>query len=103
MTVASIDHIDVDDSGTARIVGQRTKVVQIVMDKIANGWNPEEMQGQYPHLSLAQIHAALAYYYDHQTQLDAQIERDLQQAERMREQAEPSPIAQKLRSMGKLP
>jgi uncharacterized protein (DUF433 family) len=60
MTVASIEHIELDNSGTARIVGQRTKVVQIVMDKMANGWSPEEIQGQYPHLSLAQIHAALA-------------------------------------------
>ena len=103
MTVASIEHIEVDNSGTARIVGQRTKVIQIVMDKMANGWSPEEIQSQYPHLSLAQIHAALAYYYDHQAQLDAQIQRDLQHAEQMRDQAEPSPIVQKLRSMGKLP
>ncbi|MDX1946386.1 MAG: hypothetical protein SFU86_13375 [Pirellulaceae bacterium] len=27
----------------------------------------------YPHLSLAQIHAALAYYYDHQQEIDQQI------------------------------
>jgi len=102
MSVASIEHIEVDNNGTARIVGQRTKVVQIVMDTMANGWSPEEIHAQYPHLSLAQIHAALSYYYDHQTQLDAQIKRDLQDAEQMRDRAEPSPIVQKLRSMGKL-
>ena len=103
MSVASIEHIEVDNDGTARIIGQRTKVVQIVMDTMANDWRPDEIHAQYSHLSLAQIHAALAYYYDHQKQLDAQSQRDLRDAEQMRDQAEPSPIAQKLRSMGKLP
>lgn len=37
------------------------------------------MRLQYPHLSLAQIHAALAYYYDHQTELDAEIQRRRQE------------------------
>ena len=103
MTVASIDHIDVDESGAARIAGLRTKVIQIVMDKIANDWSPEEIQSEYPHLSLAHVHAALAYYYDHQAELDAQIERDIELAQQIQNQAEPSSIVQKLRSMGKLP
>ena len=103
MPVASIDHIDVDEHGAARIVGHRTKVIQIVMDKMANGWGPEEIQAQYPHLSLAHVHAALAYYYDHQAELDAEIERDVALTEQMRKQAETSPVVQKLRSMGKLP
>ncbi len=33
----------------------------------------EEIHFQHPHLSLAQIHAALSFYYDHQRQFDAQI------------------------------
>jgi uncharacterized protein (DUF433 family) len=103
MTLVSIHHIDLDESGVARIVGHRTKVIQIVMDKMSNNWNPEEIQAQYPHLSLAQIHAALAYYYDHQAELDGQIESDSADAERMRRHAGPSPVAEKLRSLGRLP
>jgi uncharacterized protein (DUF433 family) len=36
------------------------------LDHLAYGWSPEEMHYQHPPLSLAQIHAALAYYFDHQ-------------------------------------
>ena len=39
------------------------KVTEVVLDKIAYGWSPEEIHFQHPHLSLAQIHAALTYYY----------------------------------------
>ena len=103
MALASIDHIDVDDKGVARIAGQRTKVIQIVMDKLAHDWSPEEMHEQYPHLSLAQIHAAFTYYYDHQVELDAQIAADVKRAEELREPAGESPLVQRLRAMGKLP
>jgi len=102
MTVALIGHIDVDENGVARIVGRRTKVLQIAMDKMAHGWSAEEIQAEYPHLTLAQIHAALAYYYDNQVEIDEQIARDVERAESMRDQSRPSPIAEKLKLMGKL-
>jgi hypothetical protein len=35
-----------------------------VLDKLAYGWSPEEIHFQHPALSLAQIHAALSYYYE---------------------------------------
>ncbi len=37
------------------------------------GCAPEEIQGKLPHLSLAQIHDALSFYYDHQVEIDADI------------------------------
>jgi len=40
---------------------------------MAYGWSPEETHFQHPHLSLAQIHGALTYYYEHQSELDSQI------------------------------
>ena len=60
-------------------------------------------QEQHPRLSLAQVHAALAYYYDHQAQVDAQIEQRKRDVEALRSQAGPSPIVQRLRAAGKLP
>lgn len=102
MAVSSIEHIDVDEEGVARIVGKRTKVIQIVMDKMANDWNPEQIQAQYPHLSLSEIHAAFAFYYDHQAELDVQIQQDVKKAE-ARSASEPEPgIVQKLRDSGRL-
>jgi uncharacterized protein (DUF433 family) len=102
MAVASIKHIDVDDNGIARIVGKRTKVIQIVMDKMANDWNPEEIRAEYSHLSLAEIHAAFAYYYDHQAELDLQIERDVKEADARSAAQGESDVVEKLRDAGQL-
>ena len=65
--------IELDDRGIASMGGTRTKVTEVVLDKIAYGWSPEEIHFQHPHLALSQIHAALAYYYENQIELDAQI------------------------------
>jgi uncharacterized protein DUF433 len=75
----------------------------VVLDKLAHGSSPEEMHFQHPHLSLAQIHAALSYYYDHQQEFDAAIERQLQEVEALAAQAADSPLRRRLRTMGKLP
>jgi hypothetical protein len=57
---------------------------------MAHGSSPEEMHVQYPHLSLSQIHAALSYYYEHQAELDADIERRDREVEELRaEQSNP--------------
>ena len=52
--------IEIDDQGVAWISGGNTTVIEVVLDKLAYGWSPEEMRLQHPLLSLAQIHAALA-------------------------------------------
>ncbi|HJT32900.1 MAG TPA: DUF433 domain-containing protein [Pirellulales bacterium] len=61
------------------------------------GWGPEEIQAEHPHLSLADVHAALAFYYDHQAQLDAQIEQDQKDAEALWAAAGESPVARRLK------
>ena len=54
-----------------------------MLDKIAYGSSPEKIHFQHPHLSLAQIHAALTYYYENQSQLDAQIQRGLEESDKL--------------------
>ena len=44
----------------------RVRVAQIVMDYLAYGWSVEEMNRQHPYLTLGELHAAMAYYFDHQ-------------------------------------
>lgn len=102
MTVASIDHILIDDNGVARIAGKRTKVIQIVMDRMANGWDAEEIHAQYAYLTLGEIHAAFSYYYDHKDALDAEIQRDLDEADAFADSAGESPAVQRLRQSGHL-
>jgi uncharacterized protein (DUF433 family) len=99
----AINHIQLDERGVAWIDDTNVKVIEVALDKRAHQSSPEEMHYQYPHLSLAQIHAALAYYYDHQAEFDAQIERELQEVRAMAAQAGESPTRKRLRTMGRLP
>ena len=96
-------HIHLDERGVAWIDDTNVKVVEVVLDKIASGSSPEEIHFQHPHLSLAQIHAALSYYYDHQQEIDTYIEQQLKWVEAMAAQAGDSPVRQRLRALGKLP
>ena len=74
-TATEIAHIRLNDKGVPVIDGTRMKVAQLVAVKRAWNLSPESLQEQFPHLSLGQIHAALAYYYDHQDEIDADVER----------------------------
>ena len=67
------EHIVLDESQVPTIAGTTMKVIELVVEKIAHGWSPEEMKLQHPYLTLGQIHSALAYYSDHQEELDAEI------------------------------
>lgn len=80
MTVIFTTHIELDGYGVAWIGDTRVKVIEVVLDKIAYGWSPEEIHFQHPHLSLAQIHAALTYYYENQDVMDAQIRRGFEES-----------------------
>ena len=89
-------HIWIDEKGVAWIDDTNIKVIEVATDKIAHGSSPEEMHFQYPHLSLAQIHAALAYYYDHQAELDAEIQRRWREAGALAAKTSDSQLRKKL-------
>lgn len=92
-------HIEHDEQGTPFITGSSMKVVELVMAQRAYGWSPEELHFQHPYLSLGEIHSALAYYWDHQRDLDRDIERRSHLVEEMREEIGPSPLADRLRAL----
>ena len=58
--------------GAPRIAGTRIRVSQIVL-LTESGTSPDEIVTSYPHLSLADVYAALAYYHDHRKLIDAEI------------------------------
>lgn len=55
--------------GKPRIAGTRIRVQDMVVWHEAWGLSPEEIVTDFPQLTLAQIHAALAYYYDHREEI----------------------------------
>ena len=91
----AINHISLDARGIAWIVGKNVKVLEIVQDHLAYGWSAETIQENHPHLSLAQVYAALAWYYDHQSEMDAEIERQGERLQTMRATAKDSPLARR--------
>ena len=78
-------------------------MIEVVLDRLAHHWDADEIKRQHPHLSLAQIYSALAYYYDHQAEIDREIEGQLQRVEKIRADLGASPIRQKLKAKGLLP
>jgi uncharacterized protein (DUF433 family) len=99
MSALTTAHIRLDDRGVPWIDDTNTKVIEVVMDMIAHGWSPEEIHFQHTHLSLGQIHAALAWYYDHKAEMDGQIHRGALEAERLRAENSDSPLRKRLREM----
>jgi len=95
-------HIKLDARGVAWIDDTNTKVIEVAQDMIAHGWSPEEIHFQHSHLSLAQIHAALGYYYDHKTEFDAIMQDSIRRVSELRDQTTESPLRKRLRELGKL-
>jgi uncharacterized protein (DUF433 family) len=59
----------------AFIAGHRVRVQDIVLWN-EEGLTPDEIVSRIPTISLADVHAALAYYYDHREEVDRQIRDD---------------------------
>lgn len=94
------EHIILNDDKAPAIAGTNMKVVELVLDHLAYGWSPEELRHQHPYLTLGQIHSALAYYWDHQVELDLSIEQRMQQIDQIQQSAEPSPLKARLQTKG---
>ena len=84
-------HIVLDDRGVSLIADTTMKVSKLVVAQRAHGWSPVELHFQYPHLTLGQIHSALAYYWDHQDALDIGIARGLELVDAMRREMPVAP------------
>ena len=87
LVVEPITHIKRDERGVAWIADTNVKVIEVAMDHTAYSWDAEEIHAAHPHLSLAQIHAALSYYHDHKPELDGEMLRQLENYRRLRSEA----------------
>jgi uncharacterized protein (DUF433 family) len=47
---------------------------------------PEEIVRKFGHLSLAQVHAALAYYHSNQAEIDADLEAEMRETDALERQ-----------------
>ncbi|HAX86593.1 MAG TPA: hypothetical protein DCY91_10050 [Cyanobacteria bacterium UBA11370] len=102
LTTTEYKYIQLDERNIPIIAGTTMKVVELITSVKAYGWTPEELHANYPHVSLSKIYSALAYYWDHKEELDAEIQRIDQWAQQMRREAGESPLTRKLREKGYL-
>lgn len=99
-TTAKHPHISQTDQGVAIIEGTTMKVIEIVLAKRSYGWTPEEIQINHRYLSMGQIHAALAYYWDNKQALDNDIEARERLVSAQESEAGESSFATRLRVQG---
>jgi uncharacterized protein (DUF433 family) len=96
MQAANELHTHVDASRPRPVIaGTDIKVSQIALAYEHLAMSPDEIADAHPHLTLAQIHAALAYYYDHQDQIRDELNRDEELVAVLRNQY-PSRLTEKL-------
>ncbi|MGQ9556153.1 MAG: DUF433 domain-containing protein [Anaerolineae bacterium] len=95
-------HIVIDEDGIPTIAGTTMKVEELIAEMKGWGWGAEKLHEEHPYLSLGQIHAALAYYWDHTDEIDKALEDGLREYDEMRRAAGPSPLQARLKAMGLL-
>ena len=98
MATVTYPHIEISSTGVAYVAGTQTKVLEIALDRIAHHWDADEIRRQHPHLSLSQIYAALAYYFDHKEELDSRIDDQLRLVNDSRSSAGESLVRAKLKA-----
>lgn len=94
------EHVVLDKAEVPIIAKTNMKVIELVLEKTAYGWSPEELHFQHPYLTMGQICSALAYYWDHQEELDRDIERRLEFVNQVQQTMGPSPLVARLKSKG---
>lgn len=80
------DHIETTPGvcgGKPRIRGTRIKISLVALLHVHQGRSVDEILEDYPHLSLAQVHAALSYYFDHREAIEQQLREEEDTARRL--------------------
>ena len=82
-------HIEIrpDRGGNDRafIHGTRVRVQDVAMLAEVQGRSPDQIVDAFPHLTLAQVHAALSYYFDHRSEIQENLRDDDELVEQLRQ------------------
>jgi uncharacterized protein (DUF433 family) len=82
--------------GKACIAGHRIRVMDVVVWHEMRGMCPEEIVYNFPGITLADVYAALAYYFDHRDEIEADFRHEREVAESLKHLF-PSVLQEKLR------
>ncbi|HVX60539.1 MAG TPA: DUF433 domain-containing protein [Pirellulales bacterium] len=87
MQPSAVNHIEVTPGvcgGKPRIAGTRIRVEDIVVWHEFQGKSPNEIVADFPQLSLADVYAALTYYFDHRDEFQRQMHEAREYAAKMK-------------------
>lgn len=84
----------------AYLAGTEVRVQDIYAMAEIHGRTPAEIVASLPQLTLAQVHAALSYYFDHRDEIVAEIRQDEDFVADMRRQLGPGPLQPRLSGNG---
>lgn len=79
-----------------RIAGSRIRVQDVVIWHEKLGMSPDEIVHHYPTITLADVYAALAYYWDHRDEIERAIQEEHALVEEFRKR-HTSPLQEKLK------
>lgn len=82
--------------GKACVAGHRVRVLDLVVWHEHQGMTPDEIVSHVPSITLADVHAALAYYFDHIDEIQQEMRDERAFAEEFR-RSHPSLLEAKLR------
>lgn len=70
--------------GKPIIKGTRIEVSQVAIYYEKMGYTPDQIVEAHPHLTLAQVHSALSYYYENREEIDRQIAEERKRVDEMK-------------------
>lgn len=89
-TIHPIDTVISDPAihaGQPIIAGTRLRISDLAASHIYRGLSPEELAVNFA-LDMGQVHAALAYYFQHKVEIDAQMRADAEKAQKLLDEFE---------------
>jgi uncharacterized protein (DUF433 family) len=84
----------------AYLAGTRVRVLDIYAMSELQGLSPDSIVDALPHLTLAQVHAALAYYFANRAEIVEQLHDEQELANRFRAMIGAGPLDAKLPPVG---
>ncbi len=92
-----LQHIEINtSSGKPCISGTGIRVWDVYVLHERRGKSPDEIVAAYPHLTLADVYSALAYYWDNKDQIDQQMKEADEYVDQLKAANGPGPFARKL-------
>ena len=85
-----------ENQSRAYIAATRVRVLDIYVMAELQGLTPDEIVDALPHLTLAQVHAALSYYFGNRDEVVRQLREEEDLVRRFRGLTGPGPLEAKL-------